>query len=223
MAAPSLAPPLAFSPLSAPALTIRGLGMARGYRTLFSGLALDVAPGSLLQLTGPNGVGKSTLLRLIAGFMPPDSGTIRWESLPEDRHPGEMLHYCGHLESLRDGLTALETVEAMAALLGGRPGLAEDALAMLGAAALADLPVDVLSAGQRRRVGLARLIAVPRPVWLLDEPFTALDRDGQQLVQGLMAAQVAAGGTVIAATHQPIDLPGLLHLTLGERPSGDAS
>lgn len=202
-------------PSLAPRLAIRGLEIARGYRTLFAGLDLDLGPGEILQLTGPNGTGKSTLLRLIAGFLRPDAGAIRWEPMPEDQLPAEALHYCGHLESLRDGLTARETVETMAALLGGQPARADEALARTGAASLADLPVEVLSAGQRRRVSLARLIAAPRPVWLLDEPFTALDRDGQDMVRRLMAAQIASGGMVIAATHQPLDLPDLRFLVLG--------
>jgi heme exporter protein A len=199
----------------APRLALRGVAIARGYRTLFENLDLDLGPGEILQLTGPNGTGKSTLLRLIAGFLRPDAGTIGWAPLPEDRSAAECLHYCGHLESLRDGLTALENVEVMAALLGAGAVTCEMALDCTGAATLADLPVEVLSAGQRRRVGLARLIAAPRPVWLLDEPFTALDRDGQAMVRALMADQVAAGGMVIAATHQPLDLPGIRHLALG--------
>ncbi|MCZ8184181.1 MAG: heme ABC exporter ATP-binding protein CcmA [Beijerinckiaceae bacterium] len=199
----------------APALAIRGLAMARGYRTLFRDLDIDLAPGQVLQLTGPNGTGKSTLLRLIAGFLRPDAGSIRWSPLPEDATPGECLHYSGHHEGLRDGLTAHDNVATLASLLGGDPGRAEAALIEVGAGPLAELPVEVLSAGQRRRVALARLLAAPRPVWLLDEPFTALDRDGQALVRRLIASHAQAGGLVIAATHQPLDLPDIRHVTLG--------
>lgn len=202
----------------APTLVVQQLAMARGYRTLFSGLEFTLAPGSILQLTGPNGTGKSTLLRLIAGFLQPDAGLIRWSPVADEAPASEIMHYCGHLEGLRDGLTARENVEVMSALLGGGKDRIDGALAALDATPLADLPVDVLSAGQRRRVSLARLLAAPRPVWLLDEPFTALDRAGQQKVHDLMAAHVADGGSVIAATHQQIELPGLLHLTLGGQP-----
>lgn len=210
-----MAPLSTLGRVPAPTLAIRGLAMARGYRTLFRDLDLDLAPGHVLQLTGPNGTGKSTLLRLIAGFLRPDAGTIRWAPVPDDVSPGEWLHYSGHHEGLRDGLTAQDNVATLASLLGGDPARTAAALAEVGAATLAELPVEVLSAGQRRRVALARLLVAPRPVWLLDEPFTALDRDGQALVRRLIAAHAAAGGLVIAATHQPLDLPDLVHVALG--------
>ncbi|MCZ8259451.1 MAG: heme ABC exporter ATP-binding protein CcmA [Beijerinckiaceae bacterium] len=209
-----MAPLSTLGTVNAPALAIRGLAMTRGYRTLFRDLDLDLAPGQVLQLTGPNGTGKSTLIRLVAGFLRPDAGSIRWSPLPEELSPGEWLHYSGHHEGLRDGLTAHDNVCTLASLLGGDPSRAEAALAEVGAGPLAELPVEVLSAGQRRRVALARLLAAPRPVWLLDEPFTALDRDGQALVRRLIAAHAEAGGIVIAATHQPLDLPEMRHLAL---------
>jgi heme exporter protein A len=210
-----MAPLSSIGTAASPALTIRGLAMTRGYRPLFSALDLDLGPGQVLQLVGPNGTGKSTFLRLVAGFIQPDSGAIRWAPPPEDQSPGEWLHYSGHQESLRDGLTARDNVSTMAALLGGDAGRTLAALEQVGAGPLAELPVEVLSAGQRRRVALARLLVAPRPVWLLDEPFTALDHDGQALVRTVIARHAAAGGMVIAATHQPLELPDLRHLVLG--------
>jgi heme exporter protein A len=180
--------------------------MRRGYRRLFEGLGLSACGGEILQLAGPNGSGKSTLMRILAGFIRPDAGQVRWDNLPSESTPATILHYHGHREGLREALTARENLAFAALLLGGDRALIEPALDRLGAARLADLPVQVLSAGQRRRVALARLIVAPRPVWLLDEPLAALDSAGQALVAELITAHAARNGVVIVATHQPINI-----------------
>lgn len=195
-------------------LEARGLTIRRGYRLLFERLDLDLASGEVLQLTGPNGAGKSTLMRVIAGFSQADAGAIRWSGAGEDGEVASLLHYHGHREGLREALTPRENLAFSAGVLGGDPARVPAALERLGVAMLADLPVQVLSAGQRRRVALARLLVAPRPVWLLDEPLAALDTAGQALVGALIAGHAAAGGMAIVATHQPLGIS-VRHLTLG--------
>lgn len=187
-------------------LEARGLTIRRGYRLLFEALDLDLGAGEVLQLTGPNGAGKSTLMRILAGFSQPDAGSIRWQGTGEDDEVATLLHYHGHREGLREALTPAENLAFAAGILGGDATGIPAALERLGAGALADLPVQVLSAGQRRRVALARLLVAPRPVWLLDEPLAALDVAGQALVGELIAAHAAQGGMAIVATHQPLGI-----------------
>ena len=200
----------------APALRLeaRGLAVRRGYRLLFEELDLDLAAGEILQLAGPNGTGKSTLMRIIAGFSQPDAGEIRWLGLGPDDEAATLLHYHGHREGLREALTSAENLTFSAGLLGGDAAGIPIALERLDAGTLADLPVQVLSAGQRRRVALARLLVAPRPIWLLDEPLAALDTAGQALVGELLADHAKAGGMAIVATHQPLGID-VRHLTLG--------
>lgn len=195
--------------------------MRRGARRLFEGLDLALQPGEAMQLAGPNGAGKSTLMRVLAGLLTPDSGTVTWENLPEEREPAGLIHYHGHREGLREALTPRENLAFSAAILGGAAEAIEPALARLGALALADLPVHVLSAGQRRRVALARLLVAPRPIWLLDEPLAALDIAGQALVAELVAEHLAGGCLAILATHQPLEIP-VTRVTLGAQ-SGAAT
>lgn len=184
---------------------------------LVEGLDFELAGGSALAVTGRNGAGKSTLLRAIAGFLPPAAGEVRLDrpgqTGAEDDAPGRAAHYVGHAEGSKPALTARENLEfwrVMLALPGVAPPMdALEALGRLGVAQTADLPFGYLSAGQKRRVGLARLLLAPRPLWLLDEPLTALDAAGQSLVSELMRDHLAAGGLVVAATHAPLGLPAL--------------
>jgi heme exporter protein A len=167
-------------------------------------VSFSVAAGRLLALVGPNGSGKSSLLRILAGLLRAESGGFTFAGAGEDT-PG--LHYLGHADALKPMLTLRETLAFWAALYAdgaSRADLAEVA-GRVGLAHALDLPARALSAGQRRRAGLARLLVAPRPLWLLDEPTAALDREGEELLGELMRAQLAGGGMIIAATHG--DLP----------------
>jgi heme exporter protein A len=168
---------------------------------VFSGLSFRVTPGNLLAVIGPNGSGKSSLLRVLAGLIRPEAGTLRFAGAGEEEG---CAHYLGHADALKPALSLRETLRFWAALYGGRAG-GIDAAGRVGLGHALDLPVAVLSAGQRRRVGLARLLVAARPLWLLDEPGAALDRDGEALLGRMMADHRAEGGTIVAATHQ--DLP----------------
>jgi heme exporter protein A len=189
--------------LTQPRLVGSGLAIRRGPRFLFRGLDLVLAPGDVVQLTGPNGSGKSTLLRILAGFSPPDAGTVVVEGAGQSE-AAALIQYFGHREGLRAALTARENLTFLAALLGGDPQRIPEALARLGISRLEHLPVRVLSEGQRRRVALARLLLAPRPIWLLDEPLASLDVEAIGTVTTLIADHAAAGGMALVATHQPL-------------------
>jgi heme exporter protein A len=189
----------------------------RGGRRLFSGLTFDVAAGEALIVTGPNGAGKSSLLRAIAGLVPIAAGTIALEGGDEDQTIGQQAHYVGHADALKGPLTAAENLEFWARMLSGRdeaPAPGRQTASMRVAAALerfgmahaAEFPVSVLSAGQRRRVALARLLGADRPLWLLDEPTSALDGAAQARLAEVMRAHLTAGGLIVAATHAPLGL-----------------
>ncbi|MFU8815331.1 MAG: heme ABC exporter ATP-binding protein CcmA [Pseudomonadales bacterium] len=193
-------------------LRVAQLACERDGRMLFADLDLALAPGDYLELRGPNGSGKSTLLRAIAGLYPDYTGTIE---------AAESL-YVGHRPGITGLLTAEENLRWYATLRPGGRGV-EAALATVGMAGYERVPCEHMSAGQVRRVALARLLICPSPLWLLDEPMTALDASGQGLVRGLIAAQRAAGGAVLCATHQGLELPGAALLSLGlEAPAAGA-
>lgn len=189
--------------LPQPRLVGNGLAVRRGPRFLFRNLDLVLAPGDVMQLTGPNGSGKSTLLRLLAGFSPPDAGSIVVEGVGQSE-ASVLIQYFGHREGLRSALTARENLTFLASLLGGDAAKIPEALARLGISRLEHLPVRVLSEGQKRRVALARLLLAPRPIWLLDEPLASLDIEAIATVSSLIAEHAAAGGMALVATHQPL-------------------
>jgi len=183
-------------------LSASELAAVRGNRQVFAGVSFSVTAGELMAVTGPNGAGKSTLLRLIAGLLPPSAGEVSLVPVGEEKI-GTRLHYVGHRDGLKPSETVRRNLQFWARLWGG--GDVEPALAALALERLAELPVAVLSAGQRRRAALARLLLVERPLWLLDEPATALDAAGEARLGHLIGAHLAAGGMAVVATH--LDLP----------------
>lgn len=193
---------------------VEGLDCRRAGRRVLTRVGFRLGPGQALVVTGRNGAGKSTLVAAIAGLVRPRSGTVRAEGTGEATL-GECTHLVGHRDALKASLTAAENLGVAASLLGDPVLPPADALARVGLPGAADLPVAYLSAGQRRRVALARLLVARRALWLLDEPLTALDAAGQAMLLGLMREHLAGGGLLVAATHAPLDLPGVTELRLG--------
>jgi heme exporter protein A len=187
----------------------------RGGREVFSGLGFTVAAGEALLVTGPNGAGKSSLLRLVAGLLRPVSGELALEGGEAELTIGEQVHYLGHQDALKPSLTVAENLAFWVQFLGSSQTGMAAALDTVGLASIAGLPAAYLSAGQRRRLSIARLIAVPRPVWLLDEPTSALDAAAQATLKAMMAAHLTAGGLIMAATHGPIGIEPAAELKLG--------
>jgi heme exporter protein A len=185
-------------------LSASGLACIRGFRAVFENLSFELSSGQALAVTGPNGVGKSSLLRLLAGLVHRQAGTVVLEGDGGEATLPERSHYLGHLDALKTSLTVSENLSFWARYLGGSPE--GGALVAVGLDGLADLPAAYLSAGQRRRLSLARLLAVPRPVWLLDEPTSALDSAGQAMLAELMREHLSGGGMIIAATHGPLGI-----------------
>jgi|ERR1043165_3185167 heme exporter protein A len=198
-------------------LRLSGLGLSciRGSRSIFDSVNLELSSGEALVLVGPNGSGKSSLLRLIAGLLPPAAGRIELAGGVAENTLAEQAHYLGHLDALKLSLTVAENLGFWVRYLGGDSGAVPRALASIGLGGLADLPAAYLSAGQRRRLSLARLIAVPRPLWLLDEPTSALDAAGQERLAELMRQHLGNGGLIVAATHGPLGIEAR-ELRLGE-------
>ncbi len=193
-------------------LEAANLTCQRGERTLFSGLSFTLAPGELLQVGGANGSGKTSLLKLLCGLSPPLTGTIHWQGAAargEDFR--RKLLYLGHQNAVKEELSALENLR-VACDLAGEPLNEAQALSALGEIGLAGrehLPAKVLSQGQKRRVTLARLLLSRAPLWILDEPLTALDVLAVELIQSRLAQHIAQQGMVVLTTHQALQVPGV--------------
>lgn len=211
-------------------LDVTGLECIRGERCLFSGVSFSLAGGELLHVQGRNGSGKTSLLRMLCGLLPPAAGEIRWRGVPIGRLGGDFRrHICfiGHRDAVKEDLTPLENVLTAARLAGEAPdgavgcvadeATARAALARLGLADEEDALCAHLSQGQRRRVALARLIIARQPFWLLDEPFVTLDAAAAACVASLIGNHLKRGGLAALTTHQPVEIPGaaLRRLTLG--------
>ena len=195
-------------------LVADSLVVTRGGRQVLDGVSLAISGGGALSVVGPNGAGKSTLLRTLAGLIRPVSGSVAFEEdANDDAEPRERMHLLGHQDAVKSGLSVARNLSFVRDLLGG-DGDVQSALERVGLGALADLPGGVLSAGQKRRLALARLIAAPRPVWLLDEPTAALDSAGQALLISLVEEHRARGGAVVAATHLELGFANADTLTL---------
>jgi heme exporter protein A len=199
-------------------IAAEGLTCARGGREVFCGVHFLVNGGEMLAVTGPNGAGKSSLLRLVAGLVRLSRGRLALQGGDPELSIGEQAHYVGHQDALKPSLTVQENLAFWSAFLDGH-GETAAPLARVGLGSLAHVPARYLSAGQRRRLSLARLIAVERPIWLLDEPASSLDAAGQTVLAGLMEAHVARGGLILAAIHGPLPRPAK-ELKLGGGPDG---
>ncbi|MGE5517722.1 MAG: heme ABC exporter ATP-binding protein CcmA [Bacteroidota bacterium] len=211
---------MAFHPAPPPFIG-RSLGCIRGGRAVFAGLDFFVAPGDALVLLGPNGSGKSSLLRVMAGLLRPTVGQVLWGETPagEDAEAhAARTHYVGHHDAIKPVLSVAENLRFWARLHEPHAATAaravDTALERFALSHLRDVPGKMLSAGQKRRTNLARLLAAPSPLWLLDEPTTALDKGSIKVLEAVMAEHRAAGGMVVLSTHQDVDLPGARELHL---------
>ena len=192
-------------------LSVSQLSCRRGSKTLFADVSFSLAPGQALHLEGDNGVGKTSLLRMVCGLSAPESGSVRWGECAIQQDPAAFhsaLFYLGHALSLKEELTALENLMADAAVAGRSLAMPQAmvALARMGLRGREHLPLRVMSQGQKRRTALARLWASQAPLWVLDEPFVALDAQAVDGLRTLLAEHVAQGGMVLFTSHQPVTL-----------------
>jgi heme exporter protein A len=195
-------------------LTATDLHCHRGGRDVFAGVSFAVGAGEALTITGRNGAGKSSLLRAVAGLLRLVQGKLALEGGDSELTIAEQAHYLGHQDALKPALSVAENLSFWAGFFGAPSANIGEPLEAVGLATLAGLPAAYLSAGQRRRLSIARLIAVKRPIWLLDEPTSTLDAAAQVRLTDLMQAHLAAGGLILAATHGPIGLTKTLELRL---------
>jgi heme exporter protein A len=186
-------------------LSCTGLTCQRAGRTVFEGLDFSLPAGRMLAVTGPNGSGKSSLLRIIAGLLRAAGGSVALKGGDPERNIAEQAHYLGHQDAMKPALSVAENLAFWVRMFGAKASI-QEALAATGLDSLAPIPAAYLSAGQKRRLSLARLVAVRRPVWLLDEPTAALDTAAQTILQRLMLAHLKGGGLIVAATHAQLGI-----------------
>jgi len=197
-------------------LNAKDLTCERGGRIVFRNVSLALRPGQLLQLTGPNGSGKSSLLRLIAGLNEAQAGSVELAGGSEDLAISQQAHYVAHQEPVKSALSVAENLAFWRDFLGG--GDVDEALDTFDLSRLASYPAGLLSAGQKRRLALARIVLVPRVLWLLDEPTVGLDTASLERFVKVMARQLDDGGMIIAATHVPLGREPDMRLDLGRAP-----
>jgi heme exporter protein A len=196
-------------------LIVEGLTCKRAHRVILRQLSFRVKAGEAFIITGRNGVGKSTLLAALSGHLLPFSGSVRWVgSIEDDTHLAECHHFIGHKDGLKSALTVEDNLSFAQSVLGNAMLSPFEALKIFGLIHARLIPVAYLSAGQRRRVALARLLVAYRPLWLLDEPVSALDQSAQELFTKVMRQHLAKGGLIVAATHAPLGLDNAATLNL---------
>lgn len=194
-------------------LVVENLTCRRGLRTIYKNLSFEVESGKGLLLTGANGSGKTTLLRMLAGFIEAASGTVRLEGGDDELELAEQCHYVGHHNGIKHSFTAKENLEFLGEYLGGDHF--DEAIEAFHLHGLEDIPAGIMSAGQKRRLGLARLTLVNRPVWFLDEPSVSLDVQSVKILADVVSKHIEQGGIAIAATHVPLGLDFKDELVLG--------
>ena len=195
-------------------LSATDLACRRGGRDVFAGVSFSVASGESLTIRGRNGAGKSSLLRMMAGLVRVAGGQVSLEGGDPELTLGEQAHYLGHLDALKPSLSVEENLRFWSAFLGAAAADLDEPLRAVGLDSLSNLPAAYLSAGQRRRLSIARLLTVKRPLWLLDEPTSTLDAAAQVRLGEIMQAHLAGGGIILAATHGPLQLDGARDLNL---------
>lgn len=197
-------------------LTVNSLKAQRGERVLFQDLTFDVAAGQSLLIEGANGCGKTTLLRTIAGYARPDSGSVGLTDAIKEAPLQEQIHYIGHLDGAKGTMTVEENLTFWCRYLGG--GAVKLTTDLFGLEDIFDIPTHYLSAGQRRKLALSRLIAVKRLVWLLDEPSVSLDTEARNILSAMMKQHVADGGILLATSHTDLGISFSKQLRLGVAP-----
>ena len=196
------------------ALIADDLAVRRGGRNVLDGISFRIGAGEAVVVSGPNGAGKTTLLRALAGFLPLTHGSLTLEGGDPDRDLPQQCHYAGHLDVVKPKLTVAENLDFWATYLGGPPQAPVAALERLALGDLSDVSAAYLSAGQKRRLGLARLLVAPRPIWLLDEPTVSLDAESTGTFARIVEQHMAGGGIVLAATHVDLGIRGTRSLRL---------
>jgi heme exporter protein A len=200
-------------------LVAEGLSAKRGEDLIFQDISFEIPRGEALVVKGPNGSGKSTLLRVLAGLLPAETGTAKLVAAAQPvERLGEACHYLGHRNAMKRELTVDENLVFWKAFFGdfsGGAGISVDeAVESVGLGGIVHLPFGYLSAGQQRRMAMAKLLVAWRPVWILDEPTAALDASAEAMFAGLVTTHLARGGIAIAATHQPLGLEGVRELRM---------
>jgi heme exporter protein A len=192
------------------------LACRRGGREVFAGVNFSVASGEALTIRGRNGAGKSSLLRMVVGLLRIEEGKLALEGGDPELTIAEQAHYLGHQDALKPSLSVVENLRFWSGFLGGSYGAPAEPLTKVGLDAVAEFPAGYLSAGQRRRLSIARLLAVKRPIWLLDEPTSTLDDAAQERLAEFMRTHLAGGGLILAATHAALGLDGASELQLDQ-------